>query len=134
MAQILRNSISEEPTSPWTSLIILVRLGKACFISTLDLTKGYWQVMLTTEARPKTVFSTALGHGQYQVPSFDLHGAPVTFQRLMNIVFWPHRLFGNVRSMELLCGGSTGPLSQYPPQLQTYHAWSSSPEAIPSRD
>ncbi|XP_042624239.1 uncharacterized protein LOC122147153 [Cyprinus carpio] len=36
---------------------LLDRLGRARFISTLDLTKGYWQVPLSEQAKPKTAFS-----------------------------------------------------------------------------
>ncbi|XP_056612851.1 protein NYNRIN-like [Triplophysa dalaica] len=41
---------------------LLDRLGKARYITTLDLTKGYWQVPLAPEAREKTAFSTPSGH------------------------------------------------------------------------
>lgn len=43
-------------------------LGRVCFVSTLDLTRGYWQVALTPEARLKTAFSTPSGHRN---PDFD---------------------------------------------------------------
>ena len=32
---------------------IIDRLGKARFISTLDLTRGYWQMPVATEDRPR---------------------------------------------------------------------------------
>ncbi|XP_026146496.1 uncharacterized protein LOC113120717 [Carassius auratus] len=69
---------------------LLDRLGRARFISTLDLTKGYWQVPLTKEAKAKTAFSTPSGHWQYRVLPFGLHGAPATFQRMMDILLRPH--------------------------------------------
>ena len=31
------------------------------FISTLDLTRGYWQVLVSKECQPKTAFLTPLG-------------------------------------------------------------------------
>ena len=40
---------------------LIDRLGAARFISTLDLTKGYWQVPLTVQAREKTAFATPTG-------------------------------------------------------------------------
>ncbi len=51
---------------------LLDRLGGTRYISTLDLTKGYWQVQLTEEAKPKTAFSTPSGHWQYRVLPFGL--------------------------------------------------------------
>ncbi|KAM9464160.1 uncharacterized protein ACWYII_009472 [Salvelinus alpinus] len=40
---------------------LLECLGKAKFITTLDLTKGYWQVPVAPEDRPKTAFTTPGG-------------------------------------------------------------------------
>ena len=70
---------------------LVERLGPARFISTLDLTKGYWQVPLTPQAREKTAFSTPDGAFHYRVLPFGLHGAPATFQRLMDKVLRPHQ-------------------------------------------
>ncbi|KAL0148578.1 hypothetical protein M9458_056125 [Cirrhinus mrigala] len=70
---------------------LLDRLGRARFITTLDLTKGYWQVPLAEDAKPKTAFSTPSGHWQYRTLPFGLHGAPATFQRLMDIVLRLHQ-------------------------------------------
>uniref|UniRef100_A0A8C2IIM4 ribonuclease H n=1 Tax=Cyprinus carpio TaxID=7962 RepID=A0A8C2IIM4_CYPCA len=72
---------------------LLDRLGRARFISTLDLTKGYWQVPLTEQTKPKTAFSTPSGHWQYRVLPFGLHGAPATFQRLMDVLLRPHQAY-----------------------------------------
>ncbi|XP_073699461.1 uncharacterized protein [Garra rufa] len=72
---------------------LLERLGRARYITTLDLTKGYWQVPLSSEARPKTAFSTPSGHWQYRTLPFGLHGAPATFQRLMDVVLRPHQTY-----------------------------------------
>ena len=61
---------------------VLDRLGQAQFISTLDLTKGYWQVPVEKSSRPKTAFVTPLGKYQFTVMPFGLVGAPATFQWL----------------------------------------------------
>ena len=68
-------------------------LGPARFISTLDLTKGYWQVPLTIQAREKTAFSTHDGLFHYRVLPFGVHGSPATFERLMDQVLRPHRTY-----------------------------------------
>ncbi|KAJ8270580.1 hypothetical protein GJAV_G00116710 [Gymnothorax javanicus] len=69
---------------------LLERLGPARFISTLDLTRGYWQVPLTAQAKEKTAFATPDGLFQFKVLPFGVHGAPATFQRLMDQVLRPH--------------------------------------------
>ncbi len=48
--------------------------------------KGYWQVPLSPASRPYTAFRTPLGLYQFTVFPFGLHGAPDTFQRLMDRV------------------------------------------------
>ncbi|XP_067293545.1 uncharacterized protein [Pseudorasbora parva] len=72
---------------------LLERLGRARYITTLDLTKGYWQVPLTNSAKEKTAFSTPSGHWQYRTLPFGLHGAPATFQRMMDILLRPHQAY-----------------------------------------
>ena len=68
---------------------LLDRLGTAHFFSTLDLTKGYWQIPLSPESKEKTSFSAPDGVYQFwTLPfglfrAFGLFGAPVTFQRLI---------------------------------------------------
>ena len=60
---------------------IIDQLGQASFITTIELCRGYWQVPVAAESRPKTAFSTPIG--LFQLP-FGLCGAPATFQRMMN--------------------------------------------------
>ena len=69
---------------------LIDRLGNARYISTLDLTKGYWQVALAPEAREKLAFAMPTGLYHYTVLPFGLHGAPPTFQRLMDRVLRLH--------------------------------------------
>ena len=86
------NEISRFDSYPMPRVDELIeRLGPARFVSTLDLTKGYWQVPLTRRAQPKTAFATPDGLFQYTVLPFGVHGAPATFQRLMDRVLRPHR-------------------------------------------
>ena len=65
---------------------ILDRVGKAKFISTIDLTCGYWQVPLAAEDKHKTAFTSPFDLYQFCVMPFGLNGAPATFQQLMNEV------------------------------------------------
>ncbi|TKS64962.1 Retrovirus-related Pol polyprotein from transposon 412 [Collichthys lucidus] len=72
---------------------LLDRLGTARFFTTLDLTKGYWQIPLSSESKEKTAFSTPYGLYQFVTLPFGLFGAPATFQRLMDRVLRPHSAY-----------------------------------------
>nr|XP_010769589.1 PREDICTED: uncharacterized protein LOC104945589 [Notothenia coriiceps] len=72
---------------------LLDRLGTARFYTTLDLTKGYWQIPLSPESKEKTAFSTPYGLYQFITLPFGLFGAPATFQRLMDRVLRPHSAY-----------------------------------------
>ena len=71
-------------------------LGRAQFITTLDLAKGYYQVPLKTEDQEKTAFTTPLGKFQFRQMPFGLKGAPSTFQRPLDTVLAPcHQFAGS---------------------------------------
>ena len=61
-------------------------MGKANFITTLDLAHGYWQAPVADEDTHKTAFASPFGLYQFCVMVFGLNGASATFQRLMNEV------------------------------------------------
>ena len=54
------------------------------YITTLDLTKGYWQVPVAKEDCEKTAFTTPFGLYQFTRMPFGLQGAPATFQRMVD--------------------------------------------------
>ena len=60
------------------------RLRKARYISTLDLSRGYCQVPMSAESRKKTAFIIPYGLFEINVMPFGLHGAPATFQWMMD--------------------------------------------------
>lgn len=68
---------------PWADVLI-ESVGMARYLSTLDLTKGYWQVPLRPPGKEKTAFATPSGLYKFKVMPFGLHGAPAMFQRLMD--------------------------------------------------
>lgn len=61
----------------------LTTLGKAKYITTLGLTKGYWQITLAPDSKEK-IDLTHLGIFQFTTMPFALSGALATFQRLMD--------------------------------------------------
>ncbi|KAK3547892.1 hypothetical protein QTP70_000347 [Hemibagrus guttatus] len=102
------NQISEFDSYPLPRVDNLIEhLRKARFVSTLDLTKGYWQLALAPDARPKTAFSTSGGHWQYRILPFGLRGAPATFQHLMDIALRPYRTFTAAYLDDVLIHSST---------------------------
>ena len=56
------------------------------YITTLDLTKGYYHVLMGEDSREKTAFVTSYGKYQFVTMPFGLVSAPSTFQRLMDHV------------------------------------------------
>ena len=68
---------------------LLEQVGKASYITTLDLTKGYYQVSVCPCDREKTAFMAPMGKFQFTRMPFGLKGAPSTFQRLMDVILAP---------------------------------------------
>jgi hypothetical protein len=70
--------------------VILDKLRRARYISTIDVKSRYWQVPLTPASKPTTAFMVpSRGLYQLRVMPFGLHSAPATFQRLMDRVMGP---------------------------------------------
>lgn len=65
---------------------ILDKLGRSQYFTTLDLAKGFHQILVKDEDQKKTAFSTPFGHYEFIRMPFGLKNAPSTFQRLMNSV------------------------------------------------
>ena len=83
------NAVSRADAYPMPRIDDLVdRLGKAKFITTLDLSRGYWQVPISRESQPKTAFASPFGLFEFRRMPFGLHGAPATFQRMMDRLLW----------------------------------------------
>jgi hypothetical protein len=62
------------------------RAGSSIF-STIDLTSGFWQMMLSPECRKYTAFTIpGVGQFEWNASPMGLLGAPGSFQRLMEIV------------------------------------------------
>ena len=63
---------------------LIAKIGSSKFITTLDLTKGYYQVPVNPQHREKTAFVTPYGKYVFLMMPFVLISAPSTFQRLMD--------------------------------------------------
>ncbi len=81
------NSISEVDPYPMPSVEqITDEVAQGKYISTLDLTRGYYQVPLTTRAKEMSAFITPFGLFQYCVMPFGMVNSGATFQRLIDDV------------------------------------------------
>ena len=82
------NAVSIPERFPLSCISDLLRsLGRNKVFSTLDLLSGFFQVPLDEESRPLTAFSTPSGKWEYVRLPMGLHSAPITFSRLMSIIF-----------------------------------------------
>ena len=59
-------------------------MGHAQFITTLDMTKGFYQVPMNPNDSEKTAFVIPLGKFEFQRMPFGLKNSPATFQRLVD--------------------------------------------------
>ena len=64
-------------------------LGKAKFFTKVDLSKGYWQIPVKEEDRPKTAFTTPQGQFQWVTMPFGLKTAGAVFSRMMRKLLNP---------------------------------------------
>lgn len=69
------------------------KISQARYISTHDLTKGYWQIPMAHQDREKMAFSTAWGLFQFKCMPFGLHGTAASFQHLMDKFLAPHECY-----------------------------------------
>uniref|UniRef100_A0A803KDA6 Gypsy retrotransposon integrase-like protein 1 n=1 Tax=Xenopus tropicalis TaxID=8364 RepID=A0A803KDA6_XENTR len=63
---------------------LLDHLGNAKYLTTLDLSRGYWQIPLAPGDQEKSAFITPYGLFQFTVMPFGMKNAPATFQRVVN--------------------------------------------------
>ena len=77
---------------PWIDELV-DHLGKAKYISILDLARSYWQVPMAEKDWDITAFVTPYGLYQFMVMLFELQGAPATFQRMMDKFMQGHETF-----------------------------------------
>ena len=65
---------------------MIEKIALATYITTLDLTKGYWQIPLDKSTIEKSAFITTKGLYEFLVMPFGMKTAGATFQRMMSDV------------------------------------------------
>ncbi|XP_064478117.1 uncharacterized protein LOC135391692 [Ornithodoros turicata] len=61
---------------------LIAEVGSRVYFTKLDLAKGYWQIPLNEESKPKTAFLTPSGLYQFRYMPFGLKTAPAVFAKL----------------------------------------------------
>jgi hypothetical protein len=65
---------------------LFAALSQSIYFTKIDLAKGYWQIRVKEEDKPKTAFQTPLGLFQWTRMPFGLVSAPATFARMMRML------------------------------------------------
>ena len=72
---------------------VLEGVGKASYISKMDLSKGYYQVEMEIADIPKTTFICHRGKFEFLRMPFGVKNAPAAFQELMQTILSPFKSF-----------------------------------------
>ncbi|XP_076037679.1 uncharacterized protein LOC143023085 [Oratosquilla oratoria] len=89
------NAVTEPDSYPLPRIDdVIDEVGRAQWVTKLDLLQGYYQVRLSERSRAISAFITPEGLYQFTVLPFGLRNAPATFQRLMK-----HRNGGAAHSL-----------------------------------
>ena len=79
------NHITNPDAYPMPRLDDLIEtIGRCQFISSLDLTKGFWQMKLDPKYQEKSGFCSPFGLYEFCILPFGLWNSLVTFQRLID--------------------------------------------------
>ncbi|XP_063635205.1 uncharacterized protein LOC134805954 [Cydia splendana] len=79
------NAITKTDFYPMPLIDELVQSTKRnCYMSTLDMRSGFWQVSVRPEDRDKTAFVSPFGTYRFKRMPFGLKNSPSTFQRLID--------------------------------------------------
>jgi hypothetical protein len=69
---------------------LLNAVAGSAYFTSLDLTSGYHEILISKEDWPKTAFRTPFCHFQFKVLIEGLTNAPATFQTVMNSILHPY--------------------------------------------
>ena len=77
------NEITQPDPFPLPRIDDLIdKVGKAKYMTKLDLSRGYWQVPMDEESIPISAFVTPFGQFQWKYMPFGLRNAPGTFSQV----------------------------------------------------
>lgn len=81
------NSVTRMDAFPVPSMDRMIeKIAPVKYITTLDLTKGHWQIPLESSTTEKTAFIITKGLYEFLVMPFGMKTAGATFQRMMSDV------------------------------------------------
>lgn len=81
------NDVTQPDVFPLPRIDDLIdKIGKAKYMTKLDLSRGYWQVPMEEASIPLSAFVTPFGQFQWKYMPFGLRNAPGTFSRLITSV------------------------------------------------
>ena len=81
------NSATKTETFPIPGIDDCIdNVGKAKYVTKIDILKGFYQVPFTERAKELSAFVTPSGLYQYKVMDFGMKNSPATFRRLINSV------------------------------------------------
>jgi len=81
------NSVTIPDAYPMPRIDDLIdKVGRAKYLTKIDLSRGYWQVPMDDSSVPISAFVTPHGQFQWRFMPFGLRNAPATFQRLVQQV------------------------------------------------
>lgn len=86
------NTVTEPDQFPMADVKeLLYQMAQASFITTLDLTRGYWQIAIHPDSQQYTAFATPHRLYPWNVMPYGLRNTVATFQSIMNEVLRDHK-------------------------------------------
>lgn len=86
---------------------LIFRVGRAQFITVVDLRRGYWQVPMEEKSQKFTAFVTHEGQYAWKVMPFGLKNSAATFQRMVNKLLSQHQVYATAYLDDIAIFSST---------------------------